>query len=247
MENINTLVVDDEAPARERLKRLLKPFSDVRLVGTAADGEEALEQILSLKPDLVFLDVQMPGCSGMEVAASLRSPRPKIVFCTAYDQYAVQAFELSAVDYLLKPVTRARLAEALEWVRRVSVEEAEARISKALGEVDRPAQRFLAKRGSRFYVVPAREVLFFGSEEGLTKLCTAGQSYWIQPTLTDLESQLDSAVFFRISRSAIVNLEKVREVAPLIGGHGQLVLTNKTKLDVSRRRFKALLSQLERT
>ena len=106
---IRALLVDDEEPARERLRRLLTELGGVEIGGEAEDGEQAMEQIAALRPDLVFLDIQMPGCTGMEVAASLAAPRPRIIFCTAFDQYAVDAFELNAVDYLLKPVNRARL------------------------------------------------------------------------------------------------------------------------------------------
>ena len=114
---IRALLVDDEQPARDRLRRLLGEVPDVEIAGEAEDGERAMEEIARLVPDVVFLDIQMPGCTGMEVAASLASPRPHIIFCTAFDQYAVDAFELSAVDYLLKPINRARLARALDRVR----------------------------------------------------------------------------------------------------------------------------------
>ena len=113
---IRTLVVDDEEPARVRLRQLLSAIPEVEVIGDAEDGVQALERISELTPDLVLLDIQMPGCSGLEVAASLGRPRPAIIFCTAYDQYAVDAFELHAVDYLLKPVNRARLGAALERV-----------------------------------------------------------------------------------------------------------------------------------
>ena len=103
---VHALLVDDEQPARERLRRLLAAFDDVEVVGEAEDGEHALERILELRPDVVFLDIQMPGCSGLDLAASMPAPRPKIVFCTAFEEHAVDAFELHAVDYLLKPITR---------------------------------------------------------------------------------------------------------------------------------------------
>ena len=106
---IRAVIVDDEAPARERLRRLLGDLPEVEIVGEAEDGEQAIDRLLETKADLVFLDIQMPGCSGLEVAASLPSPRPHLVFCTAFDQYAVDAFEINAVDYLLKPVNAARL------------------------------------------------------------------------------------------------------------------------------------------
>src|SRR6187431_1840302 len=117
---IRTLVIDDEQPARERLKQLLSAHPDVEVVGEADDGVQAAETIAELAPDLVLLDIQMPGASGLDVAASLGKPRPAVIFCTAFDQYAVDAFELSALDYLLKPVNRARLAAALDRVRSAS-------------------------------------------------------------------------------------------------------------------------------
>ena len=144
------LLIDDEEPARDRLRRLLAPFADLEVVGEAGDGEEAIERILELQPDLVFLDIQMPGCSGLEVAASLPSPRPRIVFCTAYDQYAVDAFELHAVDYLLKPVSRARLEKALEKAREPSGGGSEVSLDKAGQARGAYPTRFLAKRGSRY-------------------------------------------------------------------------------------------------
>ena len=111
------MLVDDEQPARDRLRQLLAGEADVEIVGEAEDGVQAIERVAELTPDLLLLDIQMPGCSGLEVAASLARPRPAIIFCTAYDQYAVDAFELHAVDYLLKPVNRARLQAAIERVR----------------------------------------------------------------------------------------------------------------------------------
>ena len=118
--NIRVLIVDDEKPARERLCQLLSSIDDIEVTGEAEGGQDALEQIEGLKPDLVFLDIQMPASGGLEVAASLPSPAPKIIFCTAYDQYAIEAFDLHAVDYLLKPITRARLVRALERVREAA-------------------------------------------------------------------------------------------------------------------------------
>ena len=164
---IRAVLVDDEEPARERLRRLLSEVPDVDIAGEADDGERAMEEIARLAPDVVFLDIQMPGCTGMEVAASLPSPRPHIIFCTAFDQYAVDAFELSAVDYLLKPINRARLAQALDRVRGgVKSDEALEKATLAAA----PPSRFLARRGSGYRVVPGRDVLCFVSEDGLTKL-----------------------------------------------------------------------------
>ena len=244
---IRALLVDDEEPARERLRRLLAELGGVEVSGEAGDGEQAMENIATLKPDLVFLDIQMPGCTGMEVAASLAAPRPHIIFCTAFDQYAVDAFELNAVDYLLKPVNRARLEKALERVRgegsRGEGRDQDGAIDRAARGGGTPA-RFLARKGAAFRVVPARDVLYFASENGLTKLQAAGQHYWMQPTLNDLEARLEPSQFFRISRAAIVNLDAVRDVAPSAGGHGEVTLVDGSRLEVSRRRVTELTERL---
>lgn len=237
---IRTLIVDDEEPARGRLRRLLDEVPDVDVVGEAEDGERALERIAELSPSVVFLDIQMPGCSGLELAASLPSPRPHVIFCTAFDQYAVDAFELHAVDYLLKPVTRARLHQALARVRDGATTGASIdRMTAATSSL-----RFLARKGATYRVVLAREVLCFVSEDGLTKLQAADGHYWMSPALNELEMRLDPRRFYRISRAAIVNLDAVREVAPAASGGGVATLRDGTRLDVSRRRFRELTDRL---
>lgn len=244
---IRVLLVDDEQPSRERLRRLLGGFDDVEIVGEAEDGESALESIAELEPQLVFLDIQMPGCSGMEVAASLRAPRPQIVFCTAYDEYAVDAFELHAVDYLLKPVNRARLEKALQRVRAGTGEEARERsLDEAGAAAGAYPARYLGQRGKRFHVVAAERVLFFASKGGLTRLQTEQQHFWMQPTLTELERRLDPASFFRVSRAAIVRLGAIDEVVPAPGGQGEVKLSDGSRLEVSRRRLKQLMERLAR-
>jgi two-component system LytT family response regulator len=241
---IRTLLIDDEELARERLRQLLRQHADVEVVGEAADGEEALEKILDLRPDLILLDIQMPGCSGMEVVESLPSPRPHVIFCTAFDQYAIDAFELHAVDYLLKPVTRARLAKAIERVRGVPTPEADETLTKLSRVPRKESRRFLAKRGNKYRVVAENEVYLFSTEEGLTKLCTRDQEYWMQPTLSDLENRLDPSSFFRVSRGAIVNLNVIEELQQLVGGYGAVVLKNGARVEVSRRRMKDLFELL---
>jgi two-component system, LytTR family, response regulator len=238
---IRALIVDDEAPARDRLRLLLGEAGDVEIVGEAEDGERAAEQIAALAPTVVFLDIQMPGCSGLELAASLAASGPLVVFCTAFDSYAVDAFELNAVDYLLKPVTRARLSKALDRLRRGDV--APDAVTRAIRATQR-ATRFLARKGATYRVVHAREVLCFLSEGGLTKLQTADGHYWLPPTLNELEERLDSRQFFRVSRAAIVNLDAVREVVPTTGGQGEAALRDGTRLEISRRRFKDLTDRL---
>jgi two-component system LytT family response regulator len=241
---IRAFVVDDEEYARERLRQLLSAAPDVEIVGEAANGEQALGGIAALRPDLVFLDIQMPGASGLEVAACLPRPRPKIIFCTAFDQYAVDAFELHAVDYLLKPVNRVRLFQAIERLRRKPELEAEADLDRVTETVRGKCTRLLARCGDRFHVIPQRDVVYFSSEGGLTRVNTRDRQYILEPTLNDLEERLEPASFYRVSRSAIVNLNAVTEVRMMIGGTAEVALKTGVKLEASRRRVKELLDRL---
>jgi two-component system LytT family response regulator len=242
---MRVLIVDDEAPARARLRQMLASQPDAEIAGEAETGVQAMELAAALHPDLILLDIQMPGCTGIDVAACLPPPRPHIVFCTAFEQYAVDAFELRAVDYLLKPITRARLMQALDRVRALPAGEDR---DQALDLTTRgrrfPPSRFLARSGSRYLVVGESHVLYFASEEGLTCLVGDTARYWMDPTLNDLEKRLDPARFFRISRHALVNLNAVTEVFPLPGGSGEVALKNGQRLEVSRRRFRDLLAAL---
>jgi two-component system LytT family response regulator len=238
---VRALLVDDEAPARGRLRQLLLERGGVEIVGEAEDGVAALERIQELRPDVVFLDIQMPGCSGLDVAASLGDPRPAIVFCTAFDQHAVDAFELRAVDYLLKPVTRARLETALARVRVPAAGEEPAPDFEP--GLDPPA-RFLARRGARYLVVPVADVVAFSFDDGQTRLHTATEQLLMQPTLAQLQRRLDPARFFQISRTVVVHLDAVREAKPHTDGTGVLLLSNGTSVEVSRRRWRPLLDQL---
>jgi two-component system LytT family response regulator len=242
---LRALLVDDEAPARGRLRQLLAERDDVEVVGEAEDGVDALERIQALTPDVVFLDIQMPGCSGLDVAASLGQPRPAIVFCTAYDQHAVDAFELQAVDYLLKPVTRARLDAAIMRVLPGGAGDVERRADAGPAMPGAPS-RFLARRGARYRVVPVSEVVAFSFEDGQTRLHTSTEHLWMQPTLAQLVRRLDPGAFFQVSRAVVVHLDAVREAKPHSDGAGQIVMSNGTVVEVSRRRWRALLDQLER-
>lgn len=227
------LIVDDEQPARQRLARFVEALAGFEVCGEAEDGPAAIERIGALKPDVVLLDIEMPGCRGTDVAASLAEPRPAIIFCTAYDSYAAEAFTLDAAGYLLKPVTRDRLQAALEKARPAAPQSLPT------------AQRFLARAGERYVVIPAADIVAFTSEEGLTRLYAHDRDYWMDPTLNDLETRLDPAQFFRVSRAAIVRLDEVKEVAPMPGGSAELTLKSGRRFEVSRRRFKELLERLE--
>jgi two-component system LytT family response regulator len=244
---IRILIVDDEAPARARLHQMLVVHSDVEIVGEAETGVQAMEKVVELKPTVLLLDIQMPGCSGIDVAACLPEPRPHIVFCTAHDQHAVDAFELHAIDYLLKPVSRARLNESLERVRSLGADSktSEPGLNQIIRSQSSGPARFLVKNASKYLVVPESKVLYFSSEGGLTRLVAETTHYWMDPTLNELEQRLDPARFFRISRAALVNLNAITEVHPLTGGSGEVLLKNGQLLEVSRRRFRELLQSLE--
>lgn len=232
---LKVLVIDDEPLARERLIRLLAAFPALVVAGESADGLSALEQIRALEPDAIFLDIEMPGCSGLEVAASLPPGRPRIVFCTAYDQYALDAFDVRACDYLLKPVQRPRLEEA---VRRLTER------TDPPPALPPPAQ-FLARDGERYLAVPVREIAAFVSREGLTRL-VGRKEHIVDVTLNDLEQRLPQTHWCRISRSALLQLSMVAEVHPMPGGGGEVLLRNQERLEVSRRRLPALLERLGR-
>jgi DNA-binding LytR/AlgR family response regulator len=201
----------------------------------------------------------MPGCSGLDVAASLGDPRPAVIFCTAFDQHAVDAFELRALDYLLKPVTRARLAAALARLAPVPPPSAAAAAPDEAADdsADPPAAppdrslpgtpaRFLARRGARYHVVPAADVVAFSFADGQTRLHTVAEQLWMQPTLAQLVRRLDPLQFFQVSRTVVVRLDAVREARPHTDGTGQIVLSNGQTIDVARRRWRPLLEVLER-
>ena len=241
---IRVLLVDDEQPARDHLRELLAPHADLEIIGEADEGEQAIELIAALKPDLVLLDIQMPGCSGLDIAASLPLPRPKIVFCTAFDKYAVDAFEVHAVDYLLKPVNRVRLAKALDRVRQTVAPARDEAVDNLIRTQPRPQPRFLAKQGGRFRVVAAEEADYFSIDEGMTALHCGGQRCWMDVSLAELEKRLDPAGFVRVSREHVVRIAAIAEVLPLVGGYAEVALRSGERLPVSRRRLKSLLDIL---
>ncbi len=242
---MRALLVDDEQPARERLRQLLAPHADVEIVGEAEDGVQAAERISELRPDVVFLDIQMPGATGVDVAASLGKDRPAIIFCTAFDQYAVDAFELAAADYLLKPVNRARLATALDRVRQSIGDSGDRAIAATLRTRGLAPTRFLARRGARYKVVPLAEVVAFTFTDGVTRVITASEALMMQPTLAALSRRLDPSQFCQVSRTVVVHLDAVKEARPFPDGTGEITLANGQTVLVARRRWRVLVEKLE--
>ena len=241
---LRTLIVDDEAPARERLKRLLCNNSFVELIGEAEDGVKAVGLIEEKNPDLVLLDIQMPGLDGFGVIRTLRKP-PLIIFVTAYDEYAIRAFEVNAIDYLLKPFTRVRLERAVERAyqelsKRADFSAKLDALFQTLGEQQRYLDRIAVRKGSRIFVINVSEIDWFSAESGLIFIHTKEEKYVTNYTLEELESRLNPDMFFRAHRSAIVNLTKIKEIIPWFAGSHKIRLTTGTEVDLSRSQAKEL-------
>ena len=248
---ISALLVDDEQLAREELSYLLKEFPEVEVLGVARNGLEAIKLIEDLEPDVVFMDVQMPGLDGLGVIQKLRErniPLPHFILATAYDQYALEAFRLEALDYLLKPIEKERLSMSVE------------RAMKALAEKSRsappeppapkpPVQRtkLLVKSGNRNFIVDAQDVVYATIEDGLITVVTTnleGESNY--RTIEELQSNLDPDTFWRVHRSFLVNIHRIKEVIPWFKSSFQLRMDDKkqTEIPVSRvqtKRLRALL------
>lgn len=235
------LIVDDEPLVRRGIAALLAAEPGVQLLGEARNGSEALTQIRALRPDLVFLDVQMPGLDGLGVLASLEpEERPAVVFVTAFDQYAVRAFDLHAVDYLLKPFDDARLRLALgraqERLRRGTSDSDRASLSALLAELRAPPgpDRLAVREQGQIVLVPVDEIDWIEAADNYVRLHRGRQYHLLRESLNQLEATLDPRRFARIHRSAMVNLTRVRALEPLPGGEYDVILTDGRRLTLSR-------------
>ena len=243
------LIVDDEPPARERLKRLLADLEGVELIGEAESGIQAVEMIERERPDLVLLDIQMPGLDGFGVIEALAEP-PPVIFVTAYDEYAIRAFEVNALDYLLKPFSRARLEKAVLRAQEAQVEERDfavrlAPLLESLTAQGRYLTRLAVRDHNRIRVLDVTEVDWIGVEEEQVMVYAGDRAYPIRRTLAELETRLDPARFFRAHRSAIVNLDRVKEVIPWFKGSHKLRLTTGAEVELSRAQARALRKILD--
>ncbi len=249
---LRVLIVDDEPPARARLKRMLGEIGGVTVAGEAASAAEARRLVAATRPDLVLLDIQMPGEDGFALLESL-DPRPAVVFVTAFDHHAVRAFEANAVDYLLKPFRRERLAESLERVRLelTRPEELSRRLGDLLAGLSRPSgpdhlDRFTVRIGARQLIVKAEDVWWFGAEDKLVFAATTGGRHYVNFTLDQLERRLDPRRFARVHRGAIANLDHAAVLRPAFAGTYRLQLDDpeRTEIPVSRNRARALRGRL---
>ena len=242
--SIRTIIVDDEAPARTRIRQLLKQQPDFSLIAECGNGNQALETIQKEKPDLVFLDVQMPRLSGVEVCRALAVtgvPLPMFIFVTAYDEYALKAFEVHAIDYLLKPFDRERFLQALNYARHqlahLKRTAAEARLAAVLEDLtpaSKTPERLAFKENGRIVLVRPETIDWIESDGNYVRLHAGGNSHYVRETLGALESQLPREKFMRISRSVIVNLDRVKELQPVFYGDYAVILNDGSRLSMSR-------------
>lgn len=235
---MKVIVIDDSRLARNELKRLLKEFDIITVEGEAANAIEAKERIEELKPDLIFLDIQMPGKDGFELLQELEY-LPEIVFTTAYDQYALRAFEFNALDYLQKPIEKDRLAASIS---RVAEKREKAEIA---GDFLKPTDQVFVKDGDRCWFIQLKDVELFEVDGNYTKIYFEGFKPMIPRTLNYLESRLDPKSFFRANRQQIINLRWIERIEPWFSGSIKIYLKGGQEVDVSRRqtqRFKELMS-----
>jgi len=249
---IRTVIVDDEPIAREGVRRQLSREPDVEIIAECGDGLAAVETIRELTPDLVFLDVQMPGMDGFEVVQAIEV-MPAVVFVTAYDKYALQAFEVNAVDYLLKPFDGERFQKAFQRAR-AQIESRTTEMIKAkleaLLESIRPQQRYLerlvVKAAGRIFFLAVSEIDWIESADNYVNLHCGRESHLIRETLSSLETKLNPEEFLRVRHSAIVNLKRIKELRPLFKGEYEIVLLSGVKLTSSRRYRSKLETGLSR-
>jgi two-component system LytT family response regulator/two-component system response regulator LytT len=249
---ITALIVDDEQPARDELAFLLKGLPDLEIVGQGKNGVEAVNLVRELNPHLVFLDVQMPGVDGFGVIKRLLEKKvrlPFFIFATAYDQYAVQAFEVNAIDYLMKPIAKPRLEKAILRVRRMleTSESASQKLDRLVQMMEeRPSLhkgKLVVKSGNRLFLVDSDDIIYASIEDGVISIVTRdleGQSNF--RTVEELQSNLDPKTFWRVHRSYLVNVNHIKEVVPWFKSSYQLKMQDRkqTEIPVSRAQTRKL-------
>lgn len=239
---IRTLIVDDEALGRKRLRKLLESETECELIGECCDGQEAVAAIQAFKPNLLFLDVQMPELNGFEVLAQLDGERlPVIIFVTAYDQYALKAFEAQAIDYLLKPFEDERFYQALHraraYIEGQQSQEINARLQTLVNGMSlraKPITRMAVKTAGRIVFIKTSEIDWIEAVGNYLNLHIGTEAHLLRGRMSELEKRLDPNQFFRTHRSAIVNLDRVKEFQTLFKGDGVAILKNGVKVAVSR-------------
>jgi two-component system LytT family response regulator len=239
---IRTLIVDDEPLARDRIKRFLRDEADIQIIGECKNGLEAIDSITSEKPDLVFLDIQMPEKTGFEVIKSLGSKKlPTIIFVTAYDQYALQAFDVHALDYLLKPFNRERIKRAVsrarEHIDHRKIGELDERLNSLIADIrgeKKYLDRLVVKAVGRVFFLKSDEIDWIEAAGNYVKLHVGREAHMIRETMNGIEAKLDPEKFLRIHRSTVVNIDRIKELHPMFSGDYAVILRNGTELALSR-------------
>ena len=252
--NIRTLIVDDEPLARARLRRFLAEHAEVEVIGESGNGKDAVEAIKKDTPDLVFMDIQMPEMTGFDAIGKLKSSEmPTVIFVTAYDQYALQAFEVHALDYLLKPFTRERLASAVErakqQIRHRQRGELDERLESLLSDLRTERKyldRLVVKTVGRVYFLKTDEIDWVEAAGNYLKLHIGREAHMIRETMNSIEAKLDPDKFLRIHRSTIVNIDRIKELHPMFSGDYSVILKNGAELSLSRNYRDRFLEMFER-
>jgi len=251
---IQTVVVDDEPPARRKLRHLLSPEPDVAIAGEAGSGAEAVDLLNRVKPDLAFIDIQLPDCTGFEVVNSLESrDHLHIVFVTAHDDFALKAFDVHAVDYLLKPVEPSRFAQSMARLRRMIAAPTNNHIAsrlddlvRALGSNPSYARRLLIQEDERSIFLEVSRIDWIEAARNYVCIHSGDRTHVLRSTLDSVAAKLDPTIFRRINRSEIVNIERIAEVRPWFHGDQKVVLKTGAELNWSRRYRTGSLADLER-
>ncbi len=237
---MRSIIIDDEESARERLRRMLAAHSAIEVVDEARDGLEAVQKIEALEPDLLFLDIELPGLTGFEVLQAIPPgvALPLVIFVTGYDQHALAAFEANALAYLLKPVEPERLAQAVDRARRLDREH----IFRVAREAPKTLRQIVCRKRDRAVLLTPDQILWFQVEDGIVKAHTAADTYWVNYQLAELESGLPQETFFRARREVLVNLTRIREIKPYFKSGFLLVMADQgaTEIVVSERQARPL-------
>lgn len=240
--HIRTIIVDDEPLARDRIKRLLRDEDGIQIIGEYGNGSDAVKAITESNPDLVFLDIQMPGKNGFEVIKSLNAKKlPTIIFVTAYDQYALQAFDVHALDYLLKPFNRERIkkavARAREQMEHRRIGNLDERLNSLIADLrgeKKYLDRLVVKSVGRVFFLKSDEIDWIEAAGNYVKLHVGRESHMIRETMNGIEAKLDPEKFLRIHRSTVVNIDRIKELHPMFSGDYAVILRNGTELALSR-------------
>ena len=236
---LRALIIDDERLARNALRRLLKAHRDVDIVGEASNADEAVHAVRKTSPDIIFLDVEMPGRTGFELLEQLEDV-PVVIFTTAYDEYAVRAFEVSALDYLVKPISAERLASSLGRAQKAVAALSTDSITGRMGAGASALHQIFVREGDRCWIVRLADISLLESEGNYTRLHFGGNAPLVCRSLIAIEERLNPATFFRVNRSQIINLSWIQSVEDEIDGRLLLRLRNNKEVGISRRQSKRL-------